>query len=215
MPYPFKNRLPDDVETVLLMTEDPALLRDYRELLSAHYTCLTPASTAQAIQLLQNAPVSVMLLAAPLFDENMIECIRAAHRLKPDIQKVLVVEQADMKHLVATFNEGCIYRCLLLPVAPGTLVKAVKDEMDRVQRELADHATEIDLYLNSMPYWLHRLRMIVSHGGRSMVMGTGLILAIGLLILLLGISILLLLYFLKSMLGIDFFEDRHLRDFLP
>jgi DNA-binding NtrC family response regulator len=219
MPYPFKNRLPDDEETVLLMTEDPALLRDYRELLSAHYTCLTPASTAQAIQLLQNAPVSAMLFAAPLFDENMIECIRAAHRLKPDVQKVLVVEQADMKHLVATFNEGCIYRCLLLPVAPGTLVKAIKDalrryEMERVQRELANHATEIDLYLNSMPYWLHRIRTIVSNGTHAMVMGTGLILGAGLLILLLGVSILLLLYFLKSMLGIDFFEDRHLRDFL-
>lgn len=34
-------------------------------------------------------------------------------------------------------------------------------------------------------------------------------------ILLLGVSIVLLLYFLKSLLGIDFFEDRHLHDFLP
>jgi hypothetical protein len=46
-------------------------------------------------------------------------------------------------------------------------------------------------------------------------MGTGLILGSGLLILLLGVSIVLLLYFLKSLLGIDFFEDRHLHDFLP
>lgn len=219
MPYPFKNRLPDDEETVLLLTEDPAFLKDYQELLSAHYTCLIATSSAQALQLIQKKSVTALLLAARFLDANNSEFIRALHRLNPDIQKVLVVEQADMKLLVTAFNEGSLYRCLLLPVAPGTVVKAIKDalrryEMERVQRELANHATEIDLYLNSMPYWLHRLKMIVSHGGRSMVMGTGLILAAGLLILLLGVSILLLLYFLKSILGIDFFEDRHLGDFL-
>ena len=209
----------DDEETVLLMTVNPTLLSEYHALLSAHYTCLTADSTEQATQILQKNPIKAMLLAEQLPDESSIEFIRTAHRLKPEIQKVLLAEQADMKLLITAFNEGCLYRCLLLPADPGTLVRAVKDalrryEMERVQRELADHAAEIDLYLNSMPYWLHRFRTIVSHGAHSMVVGIGLIFGASLLILLLGVCILLLLYFLKSMLGIDFFEDRHLRDFL-
>ena len=201
------------------MAATSTLLSEYYALLSAHYTCLTADSTAEAIQILQKTPVQAMLLAEQLPDENSIEFIRTAHRLKPEIQKVLLAEQADMKVLITAFNEGCLFRCLLVPVDPGTLVRSVKDalrryEMERVQRELADHAAEIDLYLNSVPYWLHRFSTVVSQGTRSIVMGTGLIFGAGLLILLLGVSILLLLYFLKSILGIDFFEERHLRDFL-
>ncbi len=219
MSNPFKNRPHDDEETVLLMTDNPMLLSEYRALLSASYTCLTAASTEQATQILQKTPVKAMLLAEQLSDGNGIEFIRVAHRLKPDVQKVLLTEQADMKLLITAFNEGCLFRCLQVPVDPGTLVRAAKDalrryEMERVQRELANHAAEIDLYLNSMPYWLHRFNTIAFQGTRSMVMGMGLILGSGLLILLLGISILLLLYFLKSILGIDFFEHQHLRDFL-
>ena len=219
MSNPFKNRPHDDEETVLLMTENPMLLSEYRALLSAYYTCLTADSAEQATQILQKTPVKAMLLAEQLPDENSIEFIRAAHRLKPEIRKVLLAEQADMKVIITAFNEGCLFRCLLAPVDPGTLIRAVKDalrryEMERVQRELADHAAEIDLYLNSMPYWLHRFSIVVSQGARSIVMGTGLIFGASLLILLLGVAILLLLYFLKSILGIDFFEERHLRDFL-
>ena len=219
MSTPFKNRPLAEEETVLLMAATPTLLSDYHALLSAHYTCLTADSTAEAIQILQKTPVQAMLLAEQLPDENSIEFIRTAHRIKPEIQKVLLAEQADMKVIITAFNEGCLFRCLLAPVDLGTLIRAVKDalrryEMERVQRELADHAAEIDLYLNSMPYWLHRFRTIVSHGAHSMVVGIGLIFGASLLILLLGVCILLLLYFLKSMLGIDFFEDRHLRDFL-
>jgi DNA-binding NtrC family response regulator len=219
MSNPVHNRSFDDQVTVLLTTADPILLDEYRTLLSAHYTCLTAVSIAEATQILQKKPVHAMLLSEQLLNGNGIEFIRAAHRLKPDVQTVLLIEHAEMKLMITAFNEGCIFRCLLLPVAPGTLLKAIKDalrryEMERIQQELAAHATEIDHYVNAMPYWLHRFRTIVSHGTRSMVMGTGLILGASLLSLLLGVSILLLLYFLKSMLGIDFFEDRHLRDFL-
>ena len=220
MSNPVNNRSFDDKATVLLTIDDPILLNEYYTLLSVHYTCLSAVSIAEATQILQKEPVHAMLLSDQLLNGNGIEFIRAAHRLNPEAQTVVLIEQADIKLVIAAFNEGCIFRCLLLPVAPGTLIKAIKDalrryEMERIQQELAAHATEIDLYVNAMPYWLHRFRTIVYHGARSMVMGTGLIVGASLVILLLGVSILLLLYFLKSMLGIDFFEDRHLRDFLP
>lgn len=217
---PIINRPHEDEETVLLMATHPTFLSDYHPLLSDHFTCLTATSFAEAIQLLQKVPVKALLLAEKLPDETSIEFIRTAHRIKPDIQKVLLAEQADTKVLITALNEGCLFRCLLVPIAPVALVRAMKDtlrryEMERVQRELADHAAEIDLYLHSIPYWLHRFKTTVSLSTRSIIMGTGLILGSGLLIFLLGVSILLLLYFLKSILGIDFFPDRHLRDFLP
>ena len=220
MPSRFLNRPLDDAEKVLLVTADSALLRDVCALLATRYTCLTACSFAQATPILHLEPVKVMLLAEPLPDGNGIDFVRAAHRLKPEIQNVLLAEQTDLKTIITAFNEGCIFRCLLLPADPETLAKAVKDarrryEMDRIQQELSAHAEKIDLYIHSMPYWLHRLHGIVSEGTRSLVIGTGLILGAGLLVLLLGVGILLLLYYLKTILGIDFFEHRHLRDFLP
>ncbi len=217
---PLINRPHEDEETVLLMATNPTFLSDYRPFISAHCTCLTAATYTEAIQLLQKVPIKALLLADQVPDESSMEFIRTAHRIKPDIQKVLLAEQADAKILITAFNEGCLFRCLLAPIPPVALVRAVKDtlrryEMERVQRELADHAMEIDLYLHSIPYWLHRFKTTVSLCTRSILMGVGLILGSGLLILLLGVSILLLLYFLKCLLGIDFFADRHLRDFLP
>lgn len=208
----------DSSEAALLTVADPVLLRDWRALLSGHCNCLTAESAAQAHQILQKEPVKALLIAEQLPDGNGIEFIRTAHRLKPDIKKVLLTGPADMKLIIAAFNEGCIFRCLQRPVAPETLVKAAKDalrryEMDRVQQELSDHAKEIDQYLHSVPYWLHRIETIISQSARSLAMGTGLILGSSLLILLLGAGVLLILYFLKSILGFDFF-DRHLNDFL-
>ena len=220
MPSRATNRRADDGTTVLLATADPVLLRDCSALFAVRYTCLTAVSVEQAKQVLQKEPVKVMLLAEQLPGGKGLDFVRASHRLKPQIKTVLLAEQADMKPIITAFNEGCIFRCLLLPADPETLARAVKDalrryEMDRIQQELSAHAEKIDLYVHSMPYWLHRLKLIVSEGARPLVMGTGLILGAGLLILVLGVSILLLLYYLKSMLGIDFFEHRHLRDFLP
>ncbi|MEI8205630.1 MAG: response regulator [Kiritimatiellales bacterium] len=202
---------------MLLTTADPVLLSNWRALLSGRCTCLSAASAAQAHQILQKEPVKAMLLADPLPDGNGIEFIRTAHRLKPEIKTVLLTEQTDINLIITAFNEGCIFRCLQLPAAPETLAKAAKDalrryEMDRVQQKLADHAKEIDQYLHSVPYWLHRLETILSQSARSLTLGTGLILGSSLLILLFGAGVLLLLYFLKSILGFDFF-DTHLSDF--
>lgn len=219
MPTPTnKTRPTDDIATVLLTAADPGLLKDYSALLSGHCTCLTADSVAQTRQILQKEPIKAMLLAEPLPDGNGIEFIRTAHRLKPEIKKVLLTEQPDMELIVTAFNEGCIFRCLPRAANPETLVKATKDalrryEIERAQQELSAHAKEIDQYIHTVPYWLHRLETIVLQSGRSIVVGTGLILGAGLLLLLIGISILLLLYFLKSVLGFDFF-DRHLNDFL-
>jgi DNA-binding NtrC family response regulator len=204
---------------VLLITADPVLRKDCCARLSGHCTCLTTGSAAQAHQILQKEPVRALLIAEQLPDGNGIEFIRASHRIKPEIKMVLLTEQTDMKLIVDAFNEGCIFRCLQLPAAPEALAKAAKDalrryEMDRVQQELSDHAMEIDQYLHSVPCWLHRLETIISQSARSLAMGTGLILGSSLLILLFGAGVLLLLYFLKSILGFDFF-DRHLGDFLP
>jgi response regulator RpfG family c-di-GMP phosphodiesterase len=154
---PLINRPTEDDETVLLVATHPTFLSDYRPLLSEHFTCLTATSFAEAIQLLQKVPVKALLLAEKLPNENSIGFIRTAHRIKPDIQKVLLAEHVDTKMLITALNEGSLFRCLLVPIAPVALVRAMKDalrryEMERVQRELADHAAEIDLYLHSIPY---------------------------------------------------------------
>ena len=49
-----------------------------------------------------------------------------------------------------------------------------------------------------------------------MVVGSvGLCIVAGVVLLMAAIGVFLLLYYIKSTLGIDVFKDRHLRDFLP
>jgi hypothetical protein len=85
--------------------------------------------------------------------------------------------------------------------------------MDRVQTLLVERAEEIDRQIRSLPYRLYRLRTSLLSLARMVAGSVGLCVVAGMVLLLAGAGVFLLLYYLKSALGLDFFGDRHLKDF--
>lgn len=216
----FSNSRAHVKETVLLVAIDPLLAHDYRELFAPHYHCLTAISNAQVVQIVQKTPLHVLVFIAALPNDETLDLIRTVHRIKPETPIIVLTATTDFVPIITAFNEGCITLCLQLPTPPEALLLALRNtirrsEIERVQKEIADHAQEIDAYIHSTPYWLHRFSTTVAQGAHAFTMLLGMILAVSLLILVVGVSLLFILYFLKTILGIDFFEHQHMCDFLP
>ena len=70
------------------------------------------------------------------------------------------------------------------------------------------------IYSTAAPYWLYRLRVIAQQSFRygAPLFGNvlALLLALGVIALSVGICIMLIIYFVKSYLGIDIFSQSHL-----
>jgi len=208
------------LEKILLVEPDPGLLGQFQLSLAEGCECLTATTVAGAQRVLRQEPVRGLFVAENLPDGNGMDFIRALWRRNPKIKMVLMTARADPALLLAAINEGCLFRCLLQPVAPEELCKTVREalrsyQIERVQENLALHAAEIDRQLHSVPYWVYRVQTIFRHGGRILAVSVLGVLTVALLVLLLGIGILVLLYFLKSLAGIDILEQSHLNDFIP
>lgn len=208
-------------DVILLRDPEPRRREEAVRLLHGHYDCVTVETVAEAQGALSRKPVPAMVVRG--LDSGAAGSVafcRELYQRHPELKIVLLVGDAGHESLIDAFNENGLFRCLIEPVPPAALADAVRDavrryEMERVQTLLVQRATEIDRQIHTVPYWFYRLRAsLVSLAG--VVAGSvGLCIAAGVVLLLAGIGVFLLLYYLKTALGIDLFEERHLRDFIP
>ena len=205
-------------DLILLWDPDAQRREETRRVLSGHVAVVLVDTVAEARDLLAAAPHHALVARElPGVPDGAAFC-RAVHQRHPEIKSVLVSAGASPS-LIEAFNENALFRCLLEPVSPEELARAVRDavrrfEMDRVQSEVLERAAEIDRTIHTVPYRLHRLRATMRTLAGAIGGSVGLCLLAGFVLLLAGAGVFLLLYYVKSALGIDLFGDRHLKDFI-
>lgn len=207
-------------DVILLRDPDAQRREETLRLLSGPVAVVPVDTVAEALNLLARSSHHALVVRELAGVPDGVAFCRAVHQRYPDIKSVLVTADTTHRPLIEAFNENALFRCLLDPVAPEELTRAVRDavrsfEMDRVQRQVVERTAEIDRTIHTVPYWLYRLRatmrtLICTIGG-----SVGLCLLAGFVLLLAGVGVFLLLYYVKSALGIDLFGDRHLKDFIP
>lgn len=208
-------------EKDLILLRDPdAARRDVtRRILSDYATVETVDSIEEARRVLaRTAAHAIVARESPDAPDGVAFC-RAVHQQWPDLKCVLVAAGGAQSPQIDAFNDHALFRCLLEPVAPEMLSRAVREavrryEMDRVQDHVAARAAEIDRAIHGVPYWLFRLRATLGCLAGMVGGSFALCLIAGVLLLLAGIGSFLILYYVKSALGIDIFPDRHLKDIL-
>jgi DNA-binding NtrC family response regulator len=205
-------------DSVLLRDPDPQRCAETRKVLAEFFDCTPVDSAEEAHAILARKTVHALVVRERAGSPDGVSFCRGVHQGHPEIKCVLVAGEAGQGGVIDAFNENRLFRCLLEPVAPDALTRAVRAavrrfEMDRVQNVLVERATEIDRTIHIMPYWLFRFRSSLASLACMIAGSAGLCVAAGLVLLLAGAGTLLLLYHLKSALGIDLFGDRHLKDF--
>lgn len=122
---------PQAREEVLLVQADPALARACAEACVATARLLHAQDTADALTLLSQRPVAVVVLQQSQGAGDNAALVRAIKRRKPRLSVVLASASHDIHSLQALINEGLIYRYVSLPADSDHLRMVIEGAIGR------------------------------------------------------------------------------------
>lgn len=129
----------------------------------------------------------------------------------PYIQRILLTGQRDVELAIRAINEGDVHRYLPKPADFSTVCEAISSGLEKRKKMINDStvATEAEAMraeMHSLPYMFRRLRTLGMEGGRFMARAMGLYLIGSIGFFLCGFCLVLALYLIKTVLGVDFLE---------
>ncbi len=117
------SRTRDDSPSILLVDDEVAILDGLRRQLRKKFQVHTANGGAEALELLQTEPVTVVVsdMRMPQMDgATFLSRVRA---LYPEMVRILLTGQADTQAAITAVNEGQIYRFLTKPCPPEVLLE--------------------------------------------------------------------------------------------
>ena len=102
-------------QTLLIVDDEVDVLESLRHQFHRTYRVLTSPSGAEAIELLENNDVEVILSDQRMPGMSGDVLLRKARELKPDTIRMLFTGYADIQAVINAVNEGHIFRYILKP----------------------------------------------------------------------------------------------------
>ena len=206
-------------DAVLIVDDDAFMLKVLYKVLQKEYTLYQAESSEEAVEVLRGRHVKAILCDHILPGQSGLDFLISLQQRNPMIKSVLFSAALETDLFIKAINEGRIFRFVKKPAAPADIQQAVREavrqyDIEMLQQQLARDQKDIDKQIYSAPYWLYRLRVVASQSFRygAPLFGNimALLLALGVLALSVWICIMLIIYFVKSYLGIDIFGQSHL-----
>lgn len=198
-------------ESVLVVDDDERMRSLIRAALARQYGVFCAASAAEAEAILAEHPVRVVLCDHFMPGETGLEFLSRLRTSHPRLQRILLTGYARTDMLLDAINKSGVRSYLVKPVDVARLRETVRQAM-------ADYAEACRLrQMETENVQLHAgLREVEEAGERRLALG-GRLLALSLLgivgvmlaALVLGMFVFVVLYFLKSGLGIDLIPEHH------
>lgn len=202
---------------LLVVEDDPAQLECLRRLLKEGWNVFFAQTLSEAETALARHPeIGILLCDHELPDgKGLAFCERLHARMAPVI-RILITGNTDIPLLVRAVNTQCLFRFLPKPYdvqalhalldQAGALYR--EQELDRKARVESEREQQRRAPRRLITRWAQ-----IIFGLGSFLLAT--LVVIALVTLVVGAFVFVVLYVLKSFLGIDIFADRHLEDFLP
>jgi diguanylate cyclase (GGDEF)-like protein len=114
--------------TVLLVDDDTTMLTFHQKLLASEgYRILTASSAQDGFDILARQHVDVIVTDYMMPEMNGIEFLKRVRQLYPSIVRLMLSGASDMHSLIATINEGAIYKFLEKPASARPFRRALRD----------------------------------------------------------------------------------------
>jgi DNA-binding NtrC family response regulator len=145
---------------VLLVDDEPEILFSLRGLLRREFELYTAESGAQALEILKQHPVQVIMTDQRMPQMTGTELLKRSQDECPEAIRIVFTGYADIKAVVDAINQGQIYRYLTKPWDPDELVSVLHQacehydrlaERRRLLRDLRDHVTRCAGLLDALP----------------------------------------------------------------
>jgi DNA-binding NtrC family response regulator len=136
---------------ILLVDDEPEILFSLRGLLRKEFELHTAESGAQALEILRQHPVHVILTDQRMPQMTGVELLRRSRGECPGAVRMVFTGYADLKAVIDAVNEGQIFRYLTKPWDPDELVKVLHEacahyervaEQERLLRDLREHVAK-------------------------------------------------------------------------
>jgi DNA-binding NtrC family response regulator len=207
-------------DAVLIVDDDAFMLKVLYRVLQKEYTLYQAESAEEAVEVLRGRHVKAILCDHILPGQSGLDFLIALKQRNAQIKSVLFSAALETEQFIKAINEGQVFRFVKKPASPADIQQAVREairqyDIEMLQQQLLRDQKDIDKQVYSAPYWLYRLRVIAQQSFRygAPLFGNilALMLALGVLALSVGICIMLIIYFVKSYLGIDIFQGHLMR----
>ncbi len=203
--------------TFLVVIPDTVLRSQVVTALEGIGTIVTAKNTAEAEATLSQEPFSVLIAQDEQAEESGVMFFARINHRHPWMRRILICHRPEPELLVFLINEANVFRCATLPLDPATFRQlAIRAAEDHVRlRSLTQSAADGERWRDEqsqVSFHASRRPTSLRQWIRTLPAAFSVTLITSLWVLLLGTVVLLLLYFLKSALGIDFIEGMHLSD---
>jgi signal transduction histidine kinase len=167
-----RTRPSDQLPCVLVADDDPEITRSVRELLTRDYHVLTANTADEALALLEENEVSVILTDQRMPGGTGAELLARALDIAPETTRVLFTGYSDISAVIEAVNRGQVYRYLAKPWRPEELSAVVGQGLERYQltvenRRLLEEITQANQELAATNRELHEFAYSMAHDLRS------------------------------------------------
>ena len=196
----------------LLLIEDEKPVMDLLvRILSNDYEIYTAEDCEQAGKILEDEDIEVIICDHGLPGESGLDFLSRIRHDFPYIQRILLTGHRDVELAIRAINEGDVHRYLPKPADFSTVCEAISSGLEKRKRMLQDQedarkAEALQKQMHSLPHLFQRLRLLSMEGGRFMVRAMGIYLIGSLGFFLCGFCLIVALYLIKTVLGVDFLE---------
>lgn len=100
---------------LLIVDDETANLRLLERLFQSEYQCLTASSGADAIRLLEQHDVAILITDQRMPEITGLELLKRTAQLRPQMVRILLTGYTDVEALVEAINSGLVYMYISKP----------------------------------------------------------------------------------------------------
>lgn len=122
---------------ILLVDDEPDILHSLIGLLRRQFTVHTAQSGEEALKIMAEHPIAVMMTDQRMPEMTGAELARHCCRRFPKTTRILFTGYADIKSVIEAINSGGLYRYVTKPWDPDDLIDLLTEAADVYEKEAA------------------------------------------------------------------------------
>lgn len=129
---------------ILLVDDEPLNLKILKVFLEDRYRVVTASSGEEALAMVAQAPVDVVISDQRMPGMTGVELLRKLRAVRPDVAGIVLTAYADQRTVESAINEARAFRFLRKPFNPESMLEAVADASAHVaQRRAIEKLVEL------------------------------------------------------------------------
>jgi len=128
---------------LMIVDDESANLRLLERLFAADYDCLTASSGEQAVQLLRQHDVAILITDQRMPQMTGLELLKQTSKLRPHMVRILLTGYTDVDALVEAINSGLVYMYVSKPWNNNDLKVRVDRALEHYENNKRRNALEL------------------------------------------------------------------------